>query len=151
MISLRLRDRVAELIRKNLFRSIKYSLSGYLGFFALEIVTFLGLRLVGYGRIVEIDAVAFFTGVSFEFLVNEYWTTRNEGLHEGSLRGFFLRLGKFQVLNILGNTIAISVQLALLHYLGVYPLIGNVVGSAIAFPFNYVIQMKTVWGIETVR
>ena len=51
MISLRFRDRVAELIRKNLFRSIKYSLSGYLGFFVLEIVTFLGLRLVGYSRI----------------------------------------------------------------------------------------------------
>ena len=151
MISLRFRDRVAELIRKNLFRSIKYSLSGYLGFFALEIVTFLGLRLVGYSRIVEIDAVAFFTGVSLEFLVNEYWTTRNEGLHEGSVRGIFLRLGKFQVLNLLGNIIAISIQLALLRYLGVYPLIGNIVGSAIAFPFNYVIQMKSVWGIETVR
>lgn len=80
---------MVELIRKNLFRSIKYSLSGYLGFFVLEIVTYLGLRLLGYSRIVEIDAVAFFTGVSLEFLVNEYWTTRNEGFHESSLRGIF--------------------------------------------------------------
>ncbi len=148
MMDLTLRERVVELIRKNLFRSIKYSLSGYLGFFVLEAVTFLGLRLLGYSRIVEIDALAFFTGVSLEFIVNEYWTTRHEGMHQGYALGIILRLGKFQVLNLLGNVIAISIQLALLHYLGVNPLIGNILGSAIAFPFNYVIQMRTVWGIE---
>ncbi len=151
MISLRIRDRVVELIRKNLFRSIKYSLSGYLGFFVLEIVTYLGLRLVGYGRIVEIDAVAFFTGVSLEFVVNEYWTTRNEGIHEPSLSGIVIRLGKFQVLNLLGNIIAISIQLSLLHFFGLYPLVGNIIGSAIAFPFNYIIQMKSVWKINVVN
>jgi putative flippase GtrA len=151
MISHRLRDRMVELIRKNLFRSIKYSLSGYLGFFVLEIVTYLGLRLLGYSRIVEIDAVAFFTGVSLEFMVNEYWTTRNEGFHESSLRGIFIRLGKFQVLNLLGNIIAISIQLSLLHFFGIYPLLGNIIGSAMAFPFNYIIQMKSVWKINVVN
>lgn len=151
MMGTRLRNRIALLIRKNLFRSIKYSLSGYLGFFLLEIVTFAGIRLLGYGAIIEIDAVAFFTGVSVEFFINEYWTTRNEGVHEPAFRAIAIRLGKFQVLNLLGNIIAIFIQLSLLHFLGIYPIIGNIVGSAVAFPFNYVIQMKSVWGIETIR
>lgn len=142
------RERIFSLIRKNLIRSIKYSLSGYVGFGILELLTFILLQIYGYEFIIFIDAVAFFTGVAVEFLINEYWTTRNEGYHEGMLSGFTIRLFKFEILNLLGNIIAISIQISLLHFLGVYPLIGNIVGSALAFPVNYTVQMKSVWKID---
>ncbi len=146
-----LSERVITIIRKNFFRSIKYSLSGYAGFFILEAMTYVLLRVYGYGWIILIDALAFFTGVAMEFFINEFWTTRKEGYHQGSLPGFALRLLKFEFLNLLGNGIAITIQLSLYHFLGLYPLIGNIIGSGVAFPFNYVVQMRSVWKIDVAQ
>ena len=143
-----LRSKIMVLIRKNLFRSIKYSISGYIGFFILEGVTYILLREYGYTHLIWIDALAFFLGVAAEFLINEYWTTRNEGYHSTSIQGHIWRLFKFEFLNLLGNGIAIAVQLSLLHFFDLYPLIGNIIGSGIAFPFNYAVQMKSVWKID---
>ncbi len=142
------RQVVTLFIEKNLVRMIKYSASGFVGFLSLEILTLLGITLLGYPHIVEVDIMAFSLAVAIEFLFQEYWTTRRVGEHRGRLYGLFLRLLKFELLNVVGNIIAIVMQLLLLRFFGLYPLIGNFVGSLIAFPFNYYIQMRAIWKIK---
>lgn len=144
-------DFAKDLIRKNLRRSIKYSLSGFAGFLLLELITFVGFSLYGRSLIIPVDIVAFISGVGVEFLINEHWTTRNEGFHGGSYLGKIVRLLKFEVLNAFGNTIVIAVQYALLIFLNVHPLIGNIIGSGLAFPLNYYLQMKSVWRLNPLR
>ena len=60
------------------------------------------------------------------------------------------RLFKFEVINLGGTGFAIGVQYVLFIFLGLEPLIGNLIGSGIAFPVNYYLQMKITWGIEVV-
>jgi putative flippase GtrA len=135
-------------IEKNFIRMIKYSASGFVGFLALEILTFLGIFLLGYPRIIAVDIIAFSVAVAIEFLFQEYWTTHRIGEHHGHLYGLFSRLLKFELLNAVGNAVAITVQIALLRFFGLYPIIGNFIGSLVAFPFNYYIQMRVVWKIR---
>lgn len=144
-------DMILNIIKNNLFRSIKYSISGFAGFITLEILTFIGIEFIGVSWIFLIDAYSFFTAVLVEFIINEHWTTRNEGRHEGGFNGFIIRLFTFELLNLLGNIVTLSVQYALLFFFGLSPLIGNLIGSGLAFPVNYYLQMKNVWGINPVQ
>ena len=146
-----LSDFIRNLIRNNLFRSFKYSISGFAGFIMLEILTFIGIEFIGVSLIFLIDAYSFFTAVLVEYIINEHWTTRNEGNHGGAFKGFLIRLFTFELLNLLGNIVTLSVQYALLFFFNISPLIGNLIGSGIAFPVNYYLQMKNVWGINPVQ
>jgi|SRR5579875_476383 len=144
-------DFAKDLIRKNLRRSIKYSLSGFAGFLFLELITFVGFSIYGRGLIIPVNIIAFISGVALEFFINEHWTTRNEGFHGGSHLGKLIRLFKFELLNAFGNTIVIAVQYVLLIFLNLHPLIGNIIGSGLAFPVNYYLQMKSVWRLDPLR
>ena len=144
----KIRNLLREVIRQNLFRSVKYSISGFAGFLTLEFLTFLGLLYLGTERIFIIDAYAFFLAIALEFILNEHWTTRNEGIHHGGINGFLVRMMKFEFLNLLGNFVTLSIQYLLLIFLHLSPLIGNLIGSGVAFPVNYYLQMRNVWGIN---
>ena len=138
---------VKDIIDKNLHRSIKFSIAGWLGFGVVELFTFIFFHLVRLGNLLSVST-AFLIGVAVEYVLNEFWTTREAGIHGGSLLGLLKRLFKFEIINLGGTGIAIGVQYALFFFLNLEPLIGNLVGSGIAFPFNYYLQMKITWGIE---
>ena len=58
------------------------------------------------------------------------------------------RLLKFETMNIVGTSLAVTIQFTLFKLFALNPLIGNVIGSAFAFPINYYIQMRVVWKIR---
>ena len=139
---------VRDLIRNNLLRSFKYSISGFVGFLTLELLTFISLASIGSEYLVIIDLYSFFLAILVEFLINEHWTTRSEGDHRGGRRGFFYRLMRFELLNVFGNLVTFSVEFGLFRFFNLSPLIGNLIGSGLAFPVNYYLQMKNVWSID---
>lgn len=138
---------IRDIIDKNLHRSIKFSVSGWIGFGFVELFTYVFFHLLSLENLVA-DSAAFIIGVAIEYIINEFWTTRDAGIHTGSTFGVMKRLFKFEILNLAGTGIAIGVQFVLFVFLHLEPLIGNLVGSGIAFPINYYLQMKITWGIE---
>lgn len=121
-------------------------MSGYVGFGVVELLTYILFNFLRLHNLLAVSP-AFIAGVAVEFVINEFWTTRGQGVHGGKLSGLIVRLLKFEVLNLLGTAIAVGTQYALFLWFGLQPLIGNIIGSAIAFPFNYVIQLKITWNI----
>ena len=138
---------IKRLIEKNLKRSIKFSISGWVGFGFVELFTFIFFHLLGMGNLVSVSS-SFLIGVAIEYIINEFWTTKEAGTRVGNYKVFMGRLFKFEVINLGGTGFAIAVQYILFTLFGLEPLIGNLIGSGIAFPFNYYLQMKITWGIE---
>lgn len=140
---------VRDIIDKNLHRSLKFSVSGFLGFLLVEFFTFFFFHYLGLRNLVAVPP-SFLIGVAFEFVANEYWTTKNEGHHGGNLPGLLIRLSKYELMNLGGTFIAVLIQYIIYMAFGITPLIGNIVGSAFAFPINYYVQMKVTWKIRVV-
>ena len=140
-------DFIRRIMEKNFKRSIKFSISGWIGFGFVELFTFIFFHLIGLGNLLSVSS-SFLIGVGIEYVINEFWTTREAGIHGGSLIGILKRLLKFEIINLGGTALAIGVQYVLFAFLGLEPLIGNLIGSGISFPFNYYLQMKITWGLE---
>lgn len=147
LLRLNVIDTLREIINKNLHRSIRYSLSGYVGFAVVEAMTYLLFNFLHLHNLLAVSP-AFLVGIAVEFIFDEFWTTKNQGVHEGSLLGLLHRLSKFELLNLLGTAVAIATQYILFLEFGLEPLLGNIAGSALAFPVNYVIQMRITWKIR---
>lgn len=141
-------DKNAGFIARNVKRGSKFLIAGGSGFLTAEFILFLGLRLVGVSYLVEINIVAAILSVTLGFFINEYWTSRNEGNHDGGYFGLSIRLVKFQLIYALGNVVSILTQLFFYYILHVTPLIGNIFGAIAALPVNYVISMILVWRIK---
>ena len=135
------------LIKKNFKRSLKFSISGWVGFGFVELFTFILFHLLGIGNLLSVSS-SFLIGVAIEYIINEFCTTKEAGIRVGNFKVFIGRLFKFEVINLGGTGFAIAVQYLLFTLFGLEPLIGNLIGSGIAFPFNYYLQMKITWGIE---
>lgn len=135
-------------VKRNIIRGLKFVVAGGTGFFIAELLIFLGLVLLGDPFLLGINIFAAIVSVAGGFIINEYWTSRNEGDHEGHFRGLFFRLIKFELVYALGNVISISVQLFLFYRFAVYPLLGNIAGAVVALPVNYFISMIVVWKIK---
>ncbi len=138
---------IKRIIQNNMKRSIKFSISGWIGFGFVELFTYLLFHLLELGNLISVSA-SFLTGVAIEFLINEFWTTREAGIHSGSYSGILRRMVKFEFINLGGTTLSISIQYALFIIFNLEPLIGNLIGSAASLPINYYLQMKKTWGIE---
>ena len=140
-------DHIKNLIQKNLKRSIKFSISGWIGFGFVELFTFVLFHVIRVGNLLSVSS-SFLIGVAMEYLINEFWTTREAGIHSGKITGIIKRLLKFEAINLGGTTLSILIQYALFTFFNLEPLLGNLIGSAISFPVNYYLQMKITWGIE---
>ena len=138
---------VKGIFAKNFHRSIKFSISGWIGFGFVELLTYLLFHILKLSNLFSVSA-SFLTGVAIEYLINEFWTTREAGIHGGSYSGILRRLFKFEVINLGGTVLSIGIQYLLFTIFNLEPLIGNLVGSAVSFPFNYYLQMRNTWGIE---
>ena len=136
-----------RMIQNNMKRSIKFSISGWIGFGFVELLTYLLFHLLKLSNLISVSA-SFLTGVAIEYLINEFWTTREAGIHSGSYTGILRRMVKFEFINLGGTAFSISIQYALFLTFKLDPLIGNLIGSAASFPINYYLQMKKTWGID---
>jgi putative flippase GtrA len=139
---------IKDLTKRSIRRAFFFSVTGGLGFLAAEAIIYIGVRLAGLSFIVPINLAAAITSVSIGFFLNEHLTVRSEGDHAGGTKGVLYRLLKFQLIFALGNAISISVQLWLLHWFGIIPVVGNIVGAVAAFPVNYSVSMLYVWKIK---
>ena len=138
---------VKRTIELNMKRSIKFSISGWVGFGFVELLTYLLFHILKLSNILSVSA-SFLTGVAIEYLINEFWTTREAGIHSGSYSGILRRMIKFEFINLGGTALSISIQYILFIIFNLDPLIGNLIGSAASFPLNYYLQMKKTWGID---
>ena len=138
---------VKRTIELNMKRSIKFSISGWVGFGFVELLTYLLFHILKLSNILSVSA-SFLTGVAIEYLINEFWTTREAGIHSGSYSGILRRMIKFEFINLGGTALSISIQYILFIIFNLDPLIGNLIGSAASFPLNYYLQMKKTWEID---
>lgn len=138
---------VKAMVAKNFHRSIKFSISGWIGFGFVELLTYLLFHILKLSNLISVSA-SFLTGVAIEYLINEFWTTKEAGIHKGSYSGILRRMVKFEFINLGGTTLSISIQYALFIIFNLEPLIGNLIGSAVSLPINYYFQMKMTWGID---
>ena len=138
---------IKSIFAKNFLRSIKFSISGWIGFGFVELFTYLLFHVLKVGNLISVS-ISFLLGVAIEYLFNEFWTTREAGIHSGSYLGLIRRMIKFEFINIGGTVVSISIQYILFTLFNLEPLLGNLIGSAISFPFNYYLQMRKTWEIE---
>jgi len=153
-------QRIRDLGKKyGIIRAAQFGIAGILGFVALEAVLLLGL-FVNYGtvnlpsdlysspRLLGLDVLASFVGVTVGFFANERTTARGAStLAMTGTRHRVVRLLKFQGVYVVGNAITIGVQLILLGAFSLSPAIGNIVGAVVAYPPSYFIAMRFVWRI----
>ena len=137
------------IIEQNIHRSMKYAISGFVGFLFVEFITYVLFHIAGLNNLIAVTP-AFLAGVAVEFSMDEFWTTRNQGIHTSGAMAFLHRMGKFEVLNFAGTIIAVIIQYILFVLFSLSPLIGNIFGAAFAFPINYYIQMRSTWKIRVV-
>lgn len=140
-------ENLKAMVAKNFHRSIKFSISGWIGFGFVELLTYLLFHILKLSNLISVSA-SFLTGVAIEYLINEFWTTREAGIHSGSYSGILRRMVKFEFINLGGTALSISIQYVLFLTFKLDPLIGNLIGSAASFPINYYLQMKNTWGID---
>ena len=149
-------EKVRELDRKyHFFRLAQFGVAGIVGFLVLEAILVVGLYAF-YGSpnlpsnfasspgLLALDVFASAIGVVVGFFVNERTSVKGTKRRKG-WKDTLARLVKFEGVYALGSAITIAVQLALLAWLALSPVIGNIVGAIVAYPVSYAISMRFVW------
>jgi len=149
--------------RPVLIRIVEFALASGLGFLVAEAILVVGVLSFYHSASVPslafsspdllgLDVVAFGTGVTAAFMINEKVTVKGKG--EEKKRGtvnWFLRWGKYQLSSLLGNVLIVAVQLVLLSAISLSPVYGSVVGAIVTYPVTYVVSMHFVWRLNPVR
>ena len=144
-------------------RIAKFAVASGIGFLVAEVILVLGV-IVFYRTIdvpsaayssptiLGLNALAFGTGVTVAFVINEGVTVR--GQSEKRRRGWaswLVRWCKYQLASLLGNVVIVGVQLALLATVSLSPVFGNVAGAIVSYPVTYLVSMHFVWGLHPFR
>lgn len=146
--------------RKTVFRAAEFALASGIGFLIAEAILILGVVLLYHSitvpslasssvALLGLNALAFGTGVTVAFVINERVTVKGKG--EERRRGranWLVRWGKYQLTCLLGNVLTIAVQLVLLATVSLSPVYGNIVGAIVTYPLTYVASMHFVWRIR---
>lgn len=143
-----------------LFRAAKFAIAGVVGFLVVEAILVAGVFAIydttkvpsiafSSPTILALYILAFAVGVTVAFFINERVTVHNLGEQKNkSVSKVVIRLLKFQLGYLLGNVINILVALALLAYLSLSPVYGNIIGAIVAYPISYLISMRIVWKLD---
>ena len=78
-----------------------------------------------------------------DFIWNEVWTFHDRG-KEG-VKEFFKRMGKFNLVSIIGLILNVAILMFLNKVFGIYPLTANIVGIAVAFIWNFAANNLWTW------
>jgi putative flippase GtrA len=141
-----------------LFHAAKFGVAVATGFVVTEVLLTVGVYLVYHSisvpsidsftpTLIELNAIAFGTGVTVAFFLNEKITVNKQVAHRGA-KNTIVRLLKYQLISLAGNIVTIGVQLVLLRTLSVPPSLGNIIGGIVSFPISYFFSMKVVWRIS---
>ena len=142
-------------------KPLRFAIAGGASFCVAELILAIGVLSMTGGSIqmksgaysspalIVLNIIVAILSVATGFFINERITVHNQG--EQVKRGpvnIGTRLFKFELVYALGNVISIVVQLLLLHYFSISPVIGNVGGAIAAYPVNYMVSMMLVWKVK---
>ena len=142
-------------------KPIRFALAGGASFCVAEIILTAGVFLMTNGSLqvksgeysspalIGLNIIVAILSVATGFFINERITVHNQGEQKKRKAiNIGTRLFKFELVYALGNAISILVQLLLLHYFSISPILGNIGGAAAAYPVNYMVSMIFVWKIK---
>jgi putative flippase GtrA len=145
----------------SLFRAAKFALGSGVGFLDTVLVLTLGTyalfgrlsapsNAVDSGPFILLNIFAFVFGVSIAFFVSESLILKNEGREISyKLSSVLQRLGKFQLIFMLGNLAMVAVELSLLMAFGIPPTVGIIIGGIASFPIGYFFATRFIWKIKS--
>ncbi|MGP8125573.1 MAG: GtrA family protein [Nitrososphaerales archaeon] len=144
-------------------RISKFAAASGIGFLVAEAILVLGVAAsyrtievpsLAYSSptILGLDTLALGIGVTVAFMINERVTVKRESkdrVNGGA--NWLVRWCKYQLASLLGNTVIVGVQLALLVTFSLSPAFGSIVGAIVSYPLTYVVSMRFVWGVHPLR
>lgn len=146
--------------RRPVFRVAGFAIASGVGFLVFEAIVTLGVAVLYHSTqvpnllsasltVLGLDVLGLVAGNTVAFLINERVTVRGLG-HRlgGGVVERAVRWGKYQLTSLLGSTVIVVVQLALLAAVSLSPILGSIAGAIVAFPVAYVASMHVVWGIH---
>lgn len=128
-------------------RFTKFLIAGIGGFLVSELIIILGLWIFGIRMTIPVIVVAGILSITFGFAVNEKWSMADSPVVR-TLFPTMVRLGKFQLVYLLGNIVSWATMLILLRFFSLSPAYGNIPGSVVAVPVNYLVSAKLVWKLK---
>ncbi len=138
------------------FRAAKLAAGSGVGFLDTEVTLIVGSFLL-YGKpnapsnasyspiFLLLNIIAFLVGVSVAFFVSDSLILGENRERNYDLRRTLARLGKFQLIFLVGNLAMVAVELLLLKELFFPPVLGIIVGAIASFPLSYFFSMSFVW------
>jgi len=134
---LSLMKRTGELVRFVKFALVGVSGIGVnLGLFWL-LTRFAGLKETDFLAL----AIAIEVSIITNFTLNDFFTFRDRR----AAGGFFKRLVKFNVICLVGAGIQAGVYELLYHGLGIYDILSDFIGIAVATIWNYLVNLGWTW------
>ena len=142
------------------FAAAKLALGSGAGFLDTEITLTLGTYLL-YHRFsapagafysplfLGLNIFAFVVGVTVAFFITEPLILRDQDHKiKNNFPARLERLGKFQLLFLVGNLVMVAVQMFMLREFGFPPVFGNIVGAIVSFPVSYFSSMHFIWQLK---
>ena len=159
-----LRNRLRRLQNRHpeAFRAAKLAAGSGLGFLDTVVTLIVGSFLL-YGKpnappnasyspiFLLLNIIAFVVGVSVAFFVSDSLILGENHERNDDLRPTLARLGKFQLIFLVGNLVMVAVELLLLKELFFPTVLGVIVGAIISFPLSYFFSMHFVWQSSNYR
>ncbi len=123
-------------------RFVKFVLVGASGIVVNEGLLYL---LVGPADLplAAANSISIETSIITNFTLNDFFTFRDR--RKAGLGAFFWRLGRFNIVSLLGAGINLGLTVLLTEVFGVYSLLSNLVGIAIAMMWNYLVNLGWTW------
>lgn len=125
-----------------ILRFIKFGLVGGSGILINEGLLWLLWGIIGIYLLLS-SLISVEISIIWNFIWNEVWTFHDRG--ESGIKEFFKRMGKFNLVSIIGLFLNVTILMFLHLVFGVYPLTANIVGITIAFIWNFVANNLWTW------
>ena len=144
---------------QTIFRTAKFATGSLVGFLDTEIMVTAGTFFL-YGKssapssafhsapFILINIIAFVTGVTVAFFINESLLIRHdvERINSG-YQAILTRLGRFQLILLTSNLTMIAVELLMIKEFSFPPILSIVVGAIVSFPLSYFFSIRYIWTI----
>ncbi|HET8688188.1 MAG TPA: GtrA family protein, partial [Methanosarcina sp.] len=93
--------------------------------------------------------VAIEMSILSNFLLNDCWTFKLKDKSDTYVQNRFKRFFSFQCISIVGLILNIGILYFLTDFFGIYYLVSNLIGIAIVFFWNYLINRHVTWKLRT--
>jgi dolichol-phosphate mannosyltransferase len=125
-----------------MLRFVKFCLVGGSGVGVNEGLLWLFTEKVGLPYLAS-AAIAIETSILSNFVLNNYFTFRQR--NEPGAKAFFIRMWKFNMVSLAGLGINLGILALFTEVFDIYYLLANLVGIAVAFLWNYLVNTWWTW------